>query len=49
MDGPSVEMDGYLNVFGSKQYGREWDDGRFGLAGQEERGMNPGRPMIDRQ
>lgn len=42
-------MDGYLDVLRGKQDGGERNDGRFGLAGYEESGVNVRRTIIDRQ
>ena len=33
-------MDGYLGILGGEKYGGEWYDGRSGLAGDEESGVN---------
>lgn len=49
MEGPSVGLDGYLDILGGEPDGREGDDGRPRLAGDEESGMNAGGTIIGRQ
>lgn len=49
VDGPSIGVDGYLDVLRGKQDWRERDDSRFGLAGNEESRVNVRGAMIDRQ
>ena len=42
-------MDGYLGILRSEEDGGERDDRRFGLAGDEEGGVNVGWTIIARQ
>ena len=42
-------MDGYLGILRSEEHGGEWDERRFRLAGDEERGVNARRTIIARQ